>query len=50
MSYINPKLRDRFESLSIDLKNAILERDVQINTIYDLMHVLEDIIAEDRTT
>ena len=28
MSYVNPKLRYYFESLSIDLKNEILSRNV----------------------
>lgn len=46
MSYIAPAIRDKFESLSIDLKNEILERDVQINTIHDLIRVLEDIVKE----
>ena len=46
MSYVAPAIRDKFESLSINLKNAILERDVQLNSIHDLIHVLEDIVAE----
>lgn len=46
MSYVAPAIRDRFESLSIDLKNAILERDVELNDIHDLIDVLEVIIAE----
>ncbi len=40
-SYIAPELREKFETLSVDLKNDILERDVQLNTIYDLIAVLE---------
>lgn len=48
MSYIAPAVRDRFESLSIDLKNVILERNVTINTIHDLIRVLEDIVSEDK--
>ncbi|MCI9272645.1 MAG: molecular chaperone GroEL [Clostridiales bacterium] len=46
MSYIDPKLRPRFETLSIDLKNAILERDVQLHTLQDLINVLEEIVSE----
>ena len=46
MSYIAPAIRDKFESLSINLKNEILERDVQLNTIQDLIRVLEDIVKE----
>lgn len=46
-SYVSPTLRSKFETLSIDLKNTILERNVQLNTIYDLIHVLEEIVEED---
>lgn len=45
-SYVSPDVREKFETLSIDLKNIILERDVQLNTIYDLIAVLEQIVAE----
>lgn len=46
MSYVNPKLRTQFESLSVDLKNEILSRDVSINNLHDLIAVLEDIVNE----
>lgn len=46
MSYINPKLQSQFESLSIDLKNEILSRNVSINNLQDLMDVLQQIIDE----
>lgn len=46
MSYVNPKLRAQFESLSVDLKNEILSRDVSINNLHDLIAVLEDIVNE----
>ena len=36
----------KFETLSIDLKNEILEKNVQINTIYDLINVLEEIVNQ----
>ena len=45
-SYVSPTLRTRFESLSIDLKNTILERDVQLNNLNDLIQVLEQIVDE----
>ena len=45
-SYVSPELREKFESLSIDLKNNILERNVHLNTIYDLIDVLEIISKE----
>jgi hypothetical protein len=47
MSYIAPAVQAKFETLSIDLKNEILERNVQINTIYDLIRVLEEIVNEE---
>lgn len=46
MSYIAPEVQAKFETLSIDLKNQILERDVQINNIFDLINVLEAIVKE----
>lgn len=46
MSYVAPAVKDKFETLSIDLKNVILERNVQINTIHDLINVLDDIVKE----
>lgn len=45
-SYVAPELREKFESLPINLKNCILEGNVQLRSIYDLIHVLEDIVAE----
>lgn len=45
-SYVSPAIRDKFETLSVELKNTILERNVQLNSIYDLIHVLEQIVAE----
>lgn len=48
MSYVNPAIKEKFESLSINLKNDILSRNVQLNTLQDLIKVLEDIVAEDK--
>lgn len=45
-SYVSPEIRDKFETLSIDLKNRILERNVHLTNIHDLIRVLEDIVAE----
>ncbi len=45
-SYIAPGIEDKFETLSVDLKNTILERNVQIRTMQDLINVLEAIVAE----
>lgn len=45
-SYIAPSVQGKFETLSTDLKNMILDRNVQINTIHDLIHVLETIVGD----
>ncbi len=47
MSYVDPKIQTQFESLPIELKNAILERDVKLNSLADLILVLEDIVEEE---
>ena len=46
MSYIAPELRDKFESLSQDLKDQILKKNVKLNNLQDLIKVLEEIVAE----
>lgn len=46
VAYVNPALREEFESLSIDLKNEILSRDVHLNTLSDLTAVLQAITTE----
>ena len=46
MSYVAPQVKERFESLSVDLKNVILERNVQIMNMNDLIRVLEEIVEE----
>ena len=46
MSYVAPEIKEKFETLSIELKNAILERNVQLNNIHDLIHVLDNIVKE----
>ena len=45
-SYIAPALRDKFETLSTDLKDCILARNVRLQTLQDLIRVLEEIVAE----
>ena len=44
--YVSPQIREKFETLSINLKNCILERNVRIENMQDLIRVLEDIVAE----
>lgn len=46
MSYVAPAIKEKFETLSIDLKNTILERNVEINNIHDLINVLDEIVKE----
>ena len=46
VSYINPAIRYQFETLSIDLKNEILSRDVTLTNMNDLITVLEQIVSE----
>ncbi len=46
MSYVDPKLRPYFESLSIDLKNEILKQDVELKTMNDLIRCLDRIVKE----
>ena len=46
MSYVNPRLRPQFESLSQGLQDAILERDVRIETLQDLIGVLDALVKE----
>lgn len=46
MSYVNPNIKNYFESLSIDLKNEILKQDVQINSLNDLIKCLERIVKD----
>lgn len=47
MSYVAPAIKDKFETLSVDLKNNILERNVELYSIHDLINVLEVIVKED---
>lgn len=47
-SYVAPELREKFESLSIDLKNNILQRNVHLDSIHDLINILEIISKEEQ--
>lgn len=46
MSYVAPAIKEKFETLSVQLKNSILERNVELYTIHDLINVLDDIVKE----
>lgn len=43
MSYVDPKIRNQFESLPIELKNEILSRNLNLRSMSDLIRALEDI-------
>ena len=45
-SYVSPGLRDQFETLSSELQDCILARNVQLNTLQDLILVLEESVKE----
>lgn len=45
-SYIAPEVKERFNSLSPELRNCILDRNVELRTVRDLIRVLEDIVNE----
>lgn len=45
MSHISPAMQEKINTLEPELRQAILDRDVQVNTLQDLIHVLEDIVA-----
>jgi hypothetical protein len=46
MSYVSPKIKTQFESLSVDLKNEILSRNVNLENMNDLIKVLGQIVNE----
>ena len=46
MSYISPAVQTHFNTLSESLQAEILQKDVQLNTLQDLINVLETIVAE----
>ena len=45
-SYVAPRIKDKFETLSTDLNNLILARNVELNNMQDLIRVLEQIVEE----
>lgn len=46
MSYVAPAVKEKFETLSVELKNTILDRNVNLNNIHDLINVLDEIVKE----
>lgn len=47
MSYVAPAINEKFETLPIELKNVILDRNVELYTIQDLIKVLDEIVEEE---
>ena len=45
-SYVAPAIREKFESLSVGLRSMILERNVHLESLQDLIQVLDDIVKE----
>lgn len=50
MSFVGPGIREKFQSLPIDLKNEILSRNVKLNDLNDLMSVLQTIVDEGKSS
>ena len=48
-SDVAPRIKDKVETGSTDLKNLILERNVELNNMQDLIRVLEQIVEEGET-
>ncbi|MBW7573629.1 hypothetical protein [Caproiciproducens faecalis] len=46
MSYIGPAVKNKFDSLSRDLQEAIMKQDVKINSIQDLIQCLDSIVTK----
>ena len=46
MSYVNPAIREKFNSMPQDLQQAVLAMDMRLDTMSDLMSCLERIIAQ----
>lgn len=47
MTQISPAVKDRFDSLSAGLQDMILKKNRSLNTMQDLIQVLEEIVKEE---
>lgn len=47
MTYVAPAIKEKFDTLSKELQTIILEKDVKLNSIHDLINVLESIVGEE---
>ena len=48
MSYVNPAIREKFDSMPQDLQQAVLAMDVRLESMADLMNCLERIVAQEK--
>ncbi len=46
MPYISPNVREKFNSLSPELQDVILSRGEDIQSIHDLIRILDKIVKE----
>jgi len=46
MAYIDSKVKRQFDSLSPELRKAINDKNVDINSLQDLIRILESIVNE----
>jgi len=47
MFYVNPAVKPHFDSLSPELQQAISEKNITLNSLNDLIKVLEEIVEEE---
>lgn len=50
MTYVNPRIRAKFDSLSPELKKEIWSLNVSLNNLSDLVVTLQDIIDDAETS
>jgi hypothetical protein len=50
MTYVNPRIRAKFDSLSPELKKEIWSRNVSLNSLSDLAVTLQGIVEEVETS
>ncbi|MEA4934214.1 MAG: hypothetical protein VB071_11660 [Lawsonibacter sp.] len=46
MSYVNPVLQEKLNSLPAELKNEVLSRNVPLNNLNDIIAVLQQIVDD----
>lgn len=46
MAYVNPKLQPKLDSLSPELRQAVLNQNVALHNLFDLIGVLDALVRE----